>query len=130
MRKFSQYTDISVLLIRLAFGFRLIYGTADNLISMERMLEFRDFLQAHGFPFPLVSAVVSVILQFLAGVSWVIGYKVRWFSLLMVFNFLVALIAVHWGDSYLNASAAIHLWVISLFLLTYGPGRWAIDART
>lgn len=128
MRKFSQYTDVSVLLIRLAFGFRLIYGTADNLISMERMLEFRDFLQAHGFPFPLVSAFVSVILQFLAGVSWVIGYKVRWFSLLMVFNFLVALMAVHWGDSYLNASAAIHLWVISLFLLTYGPGRWAFDA--
>lgn len=115
------------MLIRLAFGFRLIYGTADNVVSMERMFEFRDFLQAHGFPFPLVCAFVSVILQFLAGLSWVVGYKVRWFSALMVLNFLVALLGVHLGDSYLNASAAIHLVVISLFLLTHGPGRYAVD---
>ena len=129
MRELNKYSDLAVLLIRLASGFRLIWGTADNLISTERMLEFRDFLQVHGFPFPLSSAWVSVIFQFLAGASWMIGFKVRWSGLLMLFNFSVALVAVHWGDSYLNASPAIHLWVISLFLLTYGPGRWSIDAR-
>ena len=40
MKKFADFP------IRLAVGFHLIYGTQDNVFSWERMLEFRDFLEA------------------------------------------------------------------------------------
>ena len=119
---------IALLLVRIAFGFRLIYGTYDNIISWERMLEFEQFLQANGFPFPLVCAIVSVYLQFIAGLSWILGFKVRLMSLLMIFNFLVAIIAVHLvhQDTYLNTSAAIHLVVIAILLYLIGPGKYAL----
>lgn len=125
--KLNHLTNLTVLFVRLAFGFRLIYGTIDNLASYDRMLEFSDFLESHGFPLPLVCAFTSVILQCTAGLSWILGYKVKWFSELMVINFAVAIAMVHIGDSYLNSAPAIHLLVISLFLLTHGPGKYAIE---
>ncbi|MCB0628156.1 MAG: hypothetical protein R2824_04210 [Saprospiraceae bacterium] len=42
MIKFSKI-DLAVLLFRLVFGFRLIYGTVDNVFSWNRMLEFKEF---------------------------------------------------------------------------------------
>src|SRR5687768_12777163 len=51
--------EYGLFFIRLIIGFHLIYGTADNLFSQARMLEFRDFLASLGTPWPLVSAHVS-----------------------------------------------------------------------
>lgn len=121
--------DFAFLLLRIAFGFRLIYGTFDNIIDWDRMLEFKAFLATHGFPFPLFCAVLSVYLQFLAGISWIIGYQVKWTSLLMIVNFIIALVGVHLshGDTYLNMAPAIHLLVVAVFLYFVGPGRYAID---
>lgn len=121
--------DLAFLLLRIAFGFRLIYGTFDNIIDWNRMLEFETFLANNGFPFPLVCAIVSVYIQFLAGLSWIIGFKVKWTSLLMIVNFVIALVVVHLahGDAYLNMAPAVHLLVIAVFLYLVGPGRYAID---
>lgn len=121
--------DFALLLLRVAFGFRLIYGTFDNIIDWDRMVEFKNFLATNGFPIPMVCAVVSVYLQFLAGVSWIIGYQVKWTSLLMIINFVIALVGVHLinGDSYLSMAPAIHLLVVAAFFYFVGPGRYAIQ---
>ena len=124
----EKYKDIGVLLIRLAFGARLIYGTLDNLLSYEQMLHFRDFLAYHRFPAPLLAAFCSVIIQFLAGLSFITGIWLRFFSLLMILNFLTAILMVHLGDTYLNTAPAIHLLVVSIFLLLNGAGKWQVSA--
>jgi len=121
--------SLALLLIRLAFGARLIYGAADNVFSWERMLEFEAFLALNGLPLPLVSAITSVYLQFLAGICWVLGFKVRLTGIIMAANFVVAIVGVHLlhGDSYLNTAPAIHLLVISLLLWVLGPGQYSLD---
>lgn len=120
-------TDIALLLIRLTFGFRLIIGTIDNVVSWERMLEFRDFIGSYGWPFPLVCAIVSVYAQLLSGLSWVIGYQVKLASLIMVINFLVAILGIHvlGGDPYLATAPAIHLFIVSIVIGLLGPGKFA-----
>lgn len=127
----ETYKSLALLLIRLAFGIRLIYGVIDNVLSWERMLEFEAFLSANGFPLPLVSAIVSVYLQLVAGISWVIGYQLKYSAILMIGNFLVALVGFHilQGDSYLNTAPAIHLLCISILLLATGPGKYALDKK-
>ncbi len=122
---------LALFLLRLAFGARLIYGTIDNIISWERMLEFRDFLDINGFPLPLISAVVSVYVQFLAGICWIVGFRVKLASLLMILNFLVAIIGVHLlhGDTYINMAPALHLLVVAFLLYVFGPGQYALDQR-
>ena len=127
----AKLKSIALLVIRLAFGGRIIYGVTDNVFSWEHMLAFEAFLQANGFPLPLVSAIASVYLQFLAGIAWVIGYKVRWAAALMAGNFLVALVGVHilHGDAYLNMAPAIHLLVISGLLWAFGAGHYSLDQK-
>ncbi|MBC9795156.1 DoxX family protein [Sinomicrobium weinanense] len=122
--------DIALLVIRLAFGIRLIYGSIDNITDWDRMLEFQGFLAAKGFPLPLLCAVVSVYAQFFTGLSWIAGYKVRIFSLLMILNFIVAIVGAHLlaGDSYLNTAPAIHLLAVSFLIYFMHAGRYSVDS--
>ncbi len=123
--------DWGLLVIRIVFGIRIIYGVIDNVLSWERMIEFQNFLSANGFPFPLLCAVTSVYLQFLAGLSWLVGYQMRIASTLMIFNFLVAIVGFHLaqGDSYLGTAPAIHLLAISILFFLTGAGAISLDQK-
>ncbi|MEQ9405122.1 MAG: DoxX family protein [Cyclobacteriaceae bacterium] len=120
--------NISFLIIQIVFGIRLIYGTIDNVLSWQRMLEFSDFLEGNGFPFPLESAIISVWLQFLCGISWIIGFKVKWTAATMALNFLVAVVFVHLinGDTYLQTAPALHLLVVSVVLMLTGGSEYGL----
>jgi len=120
--------NLALLLIRLTFGFRLVYGTFDNIISWDRMLEFKAFLESNNFPFPIVCAILSVYLQFFAGVSWILGYKMKLFSLLMIGNFMIATY-IHFvaGDPYLSMTPALHLLAISILFYVINPGKISIS---
>ena len=121
--------DVGVLLLRLFIGARLIYGVVDNVFSWEHMLKFRDFLQQFNFPMPLVSAVVSVYAQLIAGLMFVVGWKVRYAAILMVINFLVAILAVHLNESVEQMTPALAILFSSLLFLFQGAGRYSLDYR-
>jgi uncharacterized membrane protein YphA (DoxX/SURF4 family) len=127
----TRKTDIALLLLRLALGFRLVFGALDTIASWEAMVEFGEYLAGLGFPVPLISAVVSAWAQFLAGLAWMAGYQVRVFSVLMIGNFVVAILFVHvaGGSSYVEAAPAVHMLVFSFVLLLTGPGGMSLDAR-
>lgn len=125
-KTFSKYSDLSLLFLRIAFGVRLIWGTQDNILSFERMQEFASFLAANGFPLPMVSAFASVYLQFAAGLCWILGFWVRESALVMVVNFIIAIIMVHIGDAYINTAPAIHLLTFAFFLLCSGGGKHSL----
>jgi putative oxidoreductase len=119
--------DYGSLFIRVMAGFHLIYGVQDNIFSWERMLEFRDFLEANSFPLPLFCAVLSVYAQFICGVLFIIGLVTRPAALIMAVNFVVAILMIHAGGPYPAAFPAIAMLSCSLFLLLHGPGKWSLD---
>lgn len=123
------YREVGPLLFRAFLGIILMYGTVDNVVSAERMLEFRDFLAQNGFPAPLASAYLSAYAQFVAGGLLLLGLLTRWAALVMVFNFGVALAMVHVGLPFsANISPLAMLFGAVLFLL-YGGGPISVDAR-
>jgi putative oxidoreductase len=87
----ERHRDVGALFIRLAVGYRLVYGTADNVFSHERMVEFARFLGQHGFPLPMAGAVLSAYAQFICGILFIFGAATRWAGAVMVVNFLFAL---------------------------------------
>lgn len=117
------------LVLRVVLGAHLIHGTQDNVFSWARMLEFRDFLAAQGFPVPLLSAIVSVAAQFLAGACYLLGWQVRFAALVMLVNFTVALAGVHLGHPYAAWFPAWVMWAGSLALFFTGAGACALDRR-
>ena len=127
MRFFRKNKDAGILLFRLFIGARLLYGVLDNVFSWSRMQEFVEFLQLFHFPMPSVLAVVSVYAQAIAGIFILLGSKIRWASLLIILNFLVALLVVHRRDSFEQITPALSMLFGSLLFLFTGAGKYSLD---
>ena len=127
MNKLEKTRDYADLPIRLVVGYHLIYGTQDNVFSWDRMLEFRDFLAVFGAPLPLASAIISVYAQFIAGILFIIGWRVREAGGVMIFNFIVAILMVHLNDPYPNIYPAISMLSGSIFLVLNGTGKISLQ---
>ena len=119
--------DVGVLLLRLFIGARLVYGVLDNVFSWQHMLKFRDFLQLFNFPLPLISAIVSVYAQLIAGLMFIAGWKVRYAAMLMILNFLIAIFVVHRNDALEQMTPALAIVFSSLLFLFQGAGKYSLD---
>ena len=124
---FERHREYGAFFVRLVVGFVLVYGTQDNVFSHERMLEFRDFLAARRVPLPLFAAYLSAYAQFVCGILYVVGLLVRPAALVMVINFVAALVIAHLDTPFDAARPALLLLFCSLFLLFNGGGALALD---
>jgi uncharacterized membrane protein YphA (DoxX/SURF4 family) len=59
-----------------------------------------------GLPFPYVMAALAAGAELLGGISLLIGFAVRWFTLPLIVTMLVAIFAVHWENGWLAVSDA------------------------
>lgn len=123
--RLGKNTDAGLLLLRLFVGVRLIYGVQDNIFHWHHMKTFETFLAGYQFPFPLVSAILSVYIQALAGILFITGWQVHWAGLLMFINFSVALVMVHWNQSFEQMTTVLFMLVSSLVFFLSGGGRYA-----
>ncbi len=129
MRSFFNWLDErrepGIFGLRLFIGLRLICGTVDNVFSWQRMLEFREFLAAQHFPFPLACAVTSVYAQFLCGLLLLSGVFTRYAALLLVFNLGEAA----WADLPGGVEALtppLAILFSALLFLFYGKDRYSL----
>lgn len=119
--------EYAFIFLRLVIGWRLIDGTADNVFSWDRMLEFRSFLETHGVPYPLLAANVSVYAQFVCGIMILTGAFIRPAAAVMVLNFMAALFIAHIGLSFEESFDAFMMLFGSAFFLVAGAGKFSID---
>lgn len=124
----EKYKEYGVIFIRLIVGFHLIYGTQDNVFSYARMEEFAGFLSARGVPFPLFSAFLSAYAQFICGALFIVGLATRYAAVVMIINFIAALIIAHLDDTYPNMFPALMMLAAAGFFLLHGPGKASVDS--
>lgn len=91
------------------------------------MIEFKDFLQQFHFPLPLVSAIVSVYAQLIAGILILVGWKIRWAAAVMIINFLVAIFMVHRNQSFEEMTAPLAMLFSNLLFFFTGAGKYSVD---
>jgi len=120
----DRHQGVGLLLTRLFVGIRLAYGVIDNVLNWEHMLLFRDFLTAFHFPVPLASAVVSVYVQLLASAMILLGWKIRVAAMLMIVNFIVALLMIHSNDSFEQMTPALSMLFFNVLFLFTGAGTY------
>jgi putative oxidoreductase len=126
---FESRKDYGIIFLRLIIGWRLVDGTQDNVFSWARMIEFRDFLEQQGVAYPLLAAVVSVYAQFICGLLYMVGLWVRPAALVMIINFIAALIIVHIGTTFQESFAALMMLFGSVFFLFYGAGKLSMEQK-
>ncbi len=127
-RTLEPYQEYGPLFIRVIVGYRLVWGTADNVFSYARMTEFSEFLAGHGVPWPLLAAFVSAYAQFIAGLLFALGAYTRLAAAVMLINFTVALLLVHIGQPFLDNYDALVMLFGSAFLFVHGAGGASMDA--
>jgi putative oxidoreductase len=125
-RWFDNHKDLGVLFLRIFVGLRLIYGVIDNIFSWEKMIEFSQFLKNFGFPLPLFSAALSVDCQLIAGMMILIGFRIRLAPIVMIINFIVALVMVHSNDTIEGMTPALAMLFCSVLFLFQGSGKYSI----
>ncbi len=125
----DRYKEYGVIFIRLIVGFHLVYGTQDNVFSYARMEEFAAFLSAHNVPLPLFAAFLSAYAQFICGILFIFGAATRYAALVMIINFIAAIIIAHTGDPYPNKFPALMMLAAACFLFIHGPGNLSIDSK-
>lgn len=126
---FKRNQDLGILLLRIFIGVRLIYGVQDNVLNWEDMIRFSDFLKEFHFPFPMACAIVSVYAQLVAGILILLGWLTRYAALLMIINFVIALIMVHRNDSFEAMTSPLSILFCCLLFLFNGPGGISIDKK-
>ena len=125
----DRYKEYGVIFIRLVVGFHLIYGVQDNVFSYARMEEFAGFLSSRGVPFPLFAAFLSAYAQFVCGALFIVGLATRYAAVVMIINFIAAIVIAHLSDAYPNKFAALMMLAAACFFLLHGPGKVSVDEK-
>jgi putative oxidoreductase len=134
MRKFlflsstQRFGDFVLLLLRIFVGLFLIWGVWDNITDSARMREFVEFLRKFHFPSPALLAPLSVYVQFLVGLAFILGLFTRWAGILCAVNFIVAIAMVDRFGGMRGIFPSGCLVAIGLYMATYGAGRFSLDA--
>lgn len=124
----DSFAGFAPLAIRVFLGGFLVFLSQDNVFSGDRMAEFEKFLAGNGFPMVAVAARVSVYAQFVCGILIVVGAFTRWAALLMIVNFVVAIVGVHLNLPFRTLLEPAAMLASSIALFLGGAGRLSIDA--
>jgi putative oxidoreductase len=127
MKKPPAYAEYGPVFIRFLVGFHLFYGNWGRLVHHKDWLEFHALLVRNHFPFPTANAWISAAAQVICGILFMLGLFTRPAAAVMIFNFVLALTMVHWGQIYPRQALALMMLCTSIFLLLHGPGKASLD---
>jgi putative oxidoreductase len=120
--------DLALLLLRLGTGSFLVFGVWDNVTDPAKMAEFAVFLERFRFPWPEYMARVSVYAQLICGLMLMFGLLSRWAGLVIVFNFVVAIVMVDRLGGIRASWPAAALVLIGFYIAARGAGALSADA--
>lgn len=117
--------DLGLLVLRLGFGWALIYGHGWGklLRLLDGQTRFADPLGI-GAPATLVLAVLAEVVC--AG-AVILGITSRWATLPLIATFAVAFFVHHAADPFGDKELAYAYLVTFVGLMLTGPGRYSVD---
>jgi putative oxidoreductase len=131
MKKLNQFfearKEYGVIFLRLVIGWRLIAGVLPYVVQSKPISEVSSFFTALHLPVPMLSAWLSVYAQFFCGVLYIIGLWVRPAAIVMIINFVVAIVAAHLQDEIEKSFAAWVILAASILFLFNGAGKLSLD---
>lgn len=84
------------------------------------------FFEKMNIPFPVFSAWLVGLVEFIGGLAVMFGIYIRFFAKFLIINMVVALLTAHISGPWKSAELAIAMLGGSIALLGLGGGAWQI----
>lgn len=118
--------DVSLLVLRVIFGFGMLYGHGfrklDKLLAGGE-IKFLDFMGL-GAEWSLGLAVFAEVG---AAALLMVGLGTRLAAFPLWFTMMVAVFVAHWGDPFADMEAGLMYGAVYLALMLMGGGRYSLD---
>ena len=129
LKRLRELDSIPILLVRLSVG--LLFFESGKGKLFFKLEELGEYFVQLGIPLPHLNALVVASIEFLGGISLILGLTTRIFSTLLAFIMLVATLTaeiktVHTLGDFLYLPTLL-LFVIFVWLVFSGPGKVSID---
>ncbi len=127
MKLFAKYEDHAYALLRIITGFMFAFHGCQKILGI-----LSDFHPAVGS-----QLWFGGLIELIAGILVMLGYKTRWAALICSGEMAVAYFQFHWkfqlGANFFPAInkgelAALYSFVF-LYIATRGGGKWSLDRR-
>ncbi len=125
-----------VVLLRYVVGFTLLYHGWGKVVpaggfhghnTFAAMDQFCRHIAGMGLPYWM--GYLSIFAEVVGGACLLVGLFVRFFSLLIAGNMVMAIVLVTRHRGYAGSEYPIAIFAMAVMLLLTGPGRWALDRR-
>ena len=117
--------DLGLLITRLFFGLSMAWAHGINKIPASE--QWIAKVESLGFIFPEVFAWSAGLSELIGGMLIAVGLLTRGAALSLFFTMCVAALIAHGGDPYSKMELGLCYGVVSLMLVTLGPGRYSLD---
>ena len=123
-----SYTDYGLLILRLAFGFSMIYGHGFG--KLMRLLGPGEIEFADPFGLgPAVSLVLVTFAEVVCSILLMLGLFTRAALIPLIITMATAYFTAHFTDDFGRQEKVILFGFAFLALFFTGPGRFSLDRR-
>lgn len=130
MRPLAAWADIGQLILRVALGSVFMWHGYDK-VFVKGSAAISGFLASLGIPAPSVMVYLLSYGELVGGLLLILGALTFWVSLGHVIIATVALFMVHLSNGFFVSDGGYEFVMLigagSLFFLTAGPGKYAVD---
>lgn len=128
----THFQPILLLLMRICWGVLFIMAGWKKLIALDHTVEAFGSI---GIPFHWFNAHLVAVVEFLGGLSLLLGLFARLMAIPLAITMIVALIATYGGPlgtilqdlPLVFEESAFTFLVASLVIFAFGPGRLSLD---
>lgn len=124
----SFKNDTALLILRLVFGFSMIYGHGIPKILKFFGSEPIEFADPFGIG-PVASLGLVIFSEVLCSFLLAIGLFTRWASIPLIITMLVAVFYVHISDPFAQMEKGLLFLSFYIAILISGPGWYSIDEQ-
>jgi putative oxidoreductase len=122
----SNQKDIALLIMRIVFGFSMIYG--HGFPKLQRMLSSEPIEFSDPFSIgPVASLALVIFAEVLCAFLLTIGLFTRWAAIPLIITMLVAVFYAHLDDPFSKMEKGILFLSFYIAILISGPGWYSID---
>ena len=116
---------------RICLSLIFLYGGIKNMTGFAAT---QQMIAARGLPLPSLMLLGNIVFQLIGAISLVLGYKVRWGTILLIVFLIPTTLVFHnfWSDPKETIAFLKNLGLIGGLLMVYyaGAGAVSLDART